>query len=186
VERVIFSSWHNSTTDVSRLCINTCAILTCDFVSWNLRPPFLPLARAAISPAFVRSRISSLSKSANEAKIPKISRPAGVVVSIFAPCPLNTRNPIFWSDSFVTVLTVRQRKALLDFPEDEASMLNHYVLSEDDIFHINRKRGDHNRLGFALQLCAFRYPGKFIQSDEPLPEKLVAFVSAQLGINPRK
>jgi TnpA family transposase len=83
-----------------------------------------------------------------------------------------------------TVLTVRQRKALLDFPEDEASMLNHYVLSEDDIFHINRKRGDHNRLGFALQLCAFRYPGKFIQSDEPLPEKLVAFVSAQLGINP--
>lgn len=83
-----------------------------------------------------------------------------------------------------TVLTVRQRKALLDFPEDEASMLNHYVLSEDDLDHINRKRGDHNRLGFALQLCAFRYPGRFIQSDEPLPEKLVAFVSAQLGINP--
>jgi TnpA family transposase len=83
-----------------------------------------------------------------------------------------------------SVLTARQRKALLDFPEDEASLLNHYVLSEDDIFHINRKRGDHNRLGFALQLCAFRYPGRFIQSDEPLPEKLVAFVSAQLGINP--
>jgi TnpA family transposase len=83
-----------------------------------------------------------------------------------------------------TVLTARQRKALLDFPEDEASMLNHYVLSEDDLHHINRKRGDHNRLGFALQLCAFRYPGRFIQSDEPLPEKLVAFVSAQLGINP--
>lgn len=76
-----------------------------------------------------------------------------------------------------TVLTARQRKALLDFPEDEASLLNHYVLSEDDIFHINRKRGDHNRLGFALQLCAFRYPGRFIQSDEPLPEKLVAFVN---------
>jgi TnpA family transposase len=82
-----------------------------------------------------------------------------------------------------TVLTVRQRKALLDFPEDEASMLNHYVLSEDDLHHINRKRGDHNRLGFALQLCAFRYPGRFIQSDEPLSEKLGAFVSAQLGIN---
>lgn len=85
-----------------------------------------------------------------------------------------------------TVLTARQRRALLDFPEDEASMLNHYVLSEDDIFNINRKRGDHNRLGFALQLCAFRYPGRFIQSDEILPEKLVAFVSAQLGINPRE
>lgn len=83
-----------------------------------------------------------------------------------------------------SVLTARQRKALLYFPEDEASILNHYVLSEDDIFNINRKRGDHNRLGFALQLCAFRYPGRFIQSDEPLPEKLVAFVSAQLGINP--
>jgi TnpA family transposase len=85
-----------------------------------------------------------------------------------------------------TVLTAKQRKALLDFPEDEASMLNHYVLSDDDIFNINRKRGDHNRLGFALQLCAFRYPGRFIQSDEILPEKLVAFVSAQLGVNPRE
>lgn len=84
------------------------------------------------------------------------------------------------------VLTAKQREALLDFSEDEASMLNHYVLSEEDIFNINRKRGDHNRLGFALQLCAFRYPGRFIQSDEILPEKLVAFVSAQLGVNPRE
>ena len=63
-------------------------------------------------------------------------------------------------------------------------MLKHYVLSNDDIFHINRRRGDHNRLGFALQLCAFRYPGRFIQPGERLPNKLVAFVSAQLGINP--
>lgn len=84
------------------------------------------------------------------------------------------------------VLTEKQRKVLLAFPEDEASMLNHYVLSEEDISYINSKRGDHNRLGFALQLCAFRYPGKLIQSDEPLPEKLVHFVSAQLGIDPNE
>ncbi len=85
-----------------------------------------------------------------------------------------------------TILTARQRKELLDLPHDESTMLKHYVLNDDDIFHINCRRGDHNRLGFALQLCAFRYPGRFIQPDEPLPSKFVTFVSAQLGINPIK
>ena len=82
------------------------------------------------------------------------------------------------------ILTERQRKELLALPDDESTMLNHYVLSEDDLFHINQRRGDRNRLGFALQLCAFRYPGRFIQSGEALPHKFVVFVSAQLGIKP--
>jgi TnpA family transposase len=83
-----------------------------------------------------------------------------------------------------TILTPRQRKELLDLSYDDSTMLKHYVLSDDDIFHINHRRGNHNRLGFALQLCAFRYPGRLIQFGEALPSKLVAFVSAQLGINP--
>lgn len=69
-------------------------------------------------------------------------------------------------------------------PDDEMIMLEHYVLSAEDIAHINQRRGDHNRLGFALQLCVFRYPGRFIQSGELLPHQFIRFVSAQLGIKP--
>lgn len=39
------------------------------------RPPLLPRARAAVSPAWVRSRIMSRSNSASEAKIWKMSLP---------------------------------------------------------------------------------------------------------------
>jgi len=38
----------------------------------------------------VRSAISSCSNSAKAAKMPKTSLPAAVVVSMAAPCPLNT------------------------------------------------------------------------------------------------
>lgn len=82
------------------------------------------------------------------------------------------------------VLTKRQRNELLNIPDDETTMLKHYVLSEEDMTHINRRRGDHNRLGFALQLCVFRYPGRFIQSSEVLPQQFITFIGAQLGISP--
>ena len=45
--------------------------------------------------------------------------------------------------------------ALFDMPTDEAALLRHYTLSGDVIEHV-WARG-HNRLAFALQLCAFRF-----------------------------
>lgn len=58
------------------------------------------------------------------------------------------------------VLTERSRAALFDLPTDEPSLLRHYTLADDDIEHIHARRLAHNQLGFALQLCAFRYPGR--------------------------
>ena len=63
-----------------------------------------------------------------------------------------------------SIWSARQRVALFDLPTDEASLLRHYTLSDDDIEHIRVRRGGHNRLGFALQLCAFRYPGRLLAS----------------------
>ena len=57
-----------------------------------------------------------------------------------------------------TILTARQRAALIDLPTDEASILYHYTLSDDDLEHINVRRRSENRFGYALQLCALRYP----------------------------
>ena len=34
------------------------------------------------------------------------------------------------------ILSARQRSALLDLPTDEASLLRHYILADDDLAHI--------------------------------------------------
>ena len=44
-----------------------------------------------------------------------------------------------------------------------------------------RRRG-HNRLGFALQLCAFRYPGRSFVAGEVIPLNVLRFIAAQLGM----
>lgn len=80
------------------------------------------------------------------------------------------------------VLTARQRSSLLDLPTDEASLLKHYTLADDDIEHIRTRRKARNRLGFALQLCAFRYPGRLLTADDTIPAEMVKFIAAQLSM----
>ncbi|CUH54099.1 Tn3 family transposase [Shimia marina] len=81
-----------------------------------------------------------------------------------------------------SILTERQRSALFNLPTDEVNMLQHYILADDDLEHINARRRSENRIGFALQLCAFRYPGRLLSSDEVIPEKVLRFIAAQLGL----
>ena len=80
-----------------------------------------------------------------------------------------------------SILTARQRAALFDLPMDEASILYHYTLSDEDIDIIQTRRHARNRLGFAIQLCAFRYPGRLLVSGEVIPEPISRFIAAQLG-----
>ena len=80
------------------------------------------------------------------------------------------------------ILTDRQRSALLDLPTDEPSLRKHYTLADDDLEHITQRRRDENRLGFALQLCALRYPGRVLHPGELVPSEVVAFIAVQLGI----
>ena len=82
-----------------------------------------------------------------------------------------------------SILTERQRSALFDLPTDETLMLRHYTLADDDIEHINERRRPENKIGFALQLCALRYPGRLLSSDEVIPEKILRFIAAQLGLS---
>ena len=79
------------------------------------------------------------------------------------------------------IWSVRQRAALFDLPTDEAALLRQYTLSDDDIEQIRLRRGAHNRLGFALQLCAFRYPGRILAAGEAIPLNVLRFIAAQLG-----
>ena len=81
-----------------------------------------------------------------------------------------------------SIWSARQRGALLDLPTDEAVLLRHYMLSDDDIEQIRVRRGGHNRLGFALKLCAFRYPGRILAVGEAIPLNVLGFIAAQLGM----
>ena len=81
-----------------------------------------------------------------------------------------------------SIWSPRQRAALFDLPTDEAALLRHYTLSDDGIEQIRVRRGGHNRLGFALQLCAFRHPGRLLASGEAIPLSVLRFIAAQLGM----
>lgn len=85
-----------------------------------------------------------------------------------------------------SILTDRQRAALFDLPTDEASMLRHYTLADDDLELIHARRRSHNRFGFALQLCALRYPGRLLAPGEVIPLAVTRFLAAQLGVTTRK
>ena len=80
------------------------------------------------------------------------------------------------------ILTERQRSVLLDLPIDDLSLLKHYTLGDDDLENIEQRRRPENRLGFALQLCALRYPGRALAPGEMIPSEVLSFIGAQLGI----
>ena len=82
--------------------------------------------------------------------------------------------------------TERQRKVLFDLPTDEGALLRHYILDNDDIEHIRTRRHAHNKLGFALQLCAFRYPGRLLTAGEIIPLPVTEFLAAQIGVKPHE
>ena len=59
-------------------------------------------------------------------------------------------------------LTEAQLDHLLALPTSEADLIRHWTLNAADLTAVERRRGDHNQLGYALQLCAFRYPGRLL------------------------
>lgn len=80
-------------------------------------------------------------------------------------------------------LTERQRESLVRIPTTQAELLKHYTLADEDLVHIRQRRRAHNKLGFALQLCLLRYPGRLLISGEVIPIELLDFISAQLGLS---
>ena len=84
-----------------------------------------------------------------------------------------------------TLLSAEQRTRLFGIPNDPAELTRHYVLSAEDSALVRAKRRPSNRLGFAIQLCVLRYPGRALNTSETLPVPMLAFVANQLRIDPK-
>lgn len=83
-----------------------------------------------------------------------------------------------------SLLTPAERAGLLAFPTTDDELIRYYTFSEPDLSAIRQRRGNHNRIGFAVQLCYLRYPGFALPPDADPPTPLLSIVGRQLNIEP--
>ncbi|WP_442962256.1 DUF4158 domain-containing protein [Pseudomonas sp. 7-41] len=57
------------------------------------------------------------------------------------------------------ILSATERDTLLALPESQDDLIRYYTFNDSDLSLIRQRRGDANRLGFAVQLSLLRYPG---------------------------
>ena len=84
-----------------------------------------------------------------------------------------------------TLLSAEQRNRLFGIPTDAGELTRHYMLSAADLALVRARRRPSNRLGFAVQLCAMRYPGRPLDPAEAPPSGMLAFVANQVSVDPK-
>ncbi|MCM3715488.1 Tn3 family transposase [Alkalihalobacillus oceani] len=84
------------------------------------------------------------------------------------------------------LLTEDQRTEFVRIPADmsESELETYYTFSQYDLEIIKRHRRDHNRLGFAVQLCVLRYPGWSLSDVGPIPDYIIEYIASQIDVNP--
>ncbi|WP_432763093.1 DUF4158 domain-containing protein [Actinomadura xylanilytica] len=58
-----------------------------------------------------------------------------------------------------------------------------FFLDDEDRALVGRRRGEHMRLGFALQLVTVRWLGTFLEDPLDVPGVVLEFVAEQLGVD---
>jgi TnpA family transposase len=81
-------------------------------------------------------------------------------------------------------LTAEQKAQYGKFSNEpnELQLARYFHLDEADLEFISNRRGDHNRLGFALQITSIRFLGCFVSDLSVVPMNAQHFVTSQLSI----
>ena len=79
-------------------------------------------------------------------------------------------------------MTTAQRDRLLALPDDEPTIVRHHSLTTSDLAAIASARTPATRLGYALQLCCLRYPGRHLRAGEVLPAIMLDHIAEQVGV----
>ncbi len=83
------------------------------------------------------------------------------------------------------LLSEGERARFLMLPDmDGRELVRHHTLSGADLTAVSVRRGVANRLGFAVQLCLLRYPGRPLRAGEAVPRPIVEFAASQIGADP--
>lgn len=83
-----------------------------------------------------------------------------------------------------SILSTTEQDTLLALPESQDDLIRYYTFNDSDLSLIRQRRGDANRLGFAVQLCLLRYPGYALCTDRDLPEPVIQWVAKQVQADP--
>lgn len=79
-------------------------------------------------------------------------------------------------------MTARQRATLLALPDSEAMVVRHHCLDAEDLAAVGNARTPATRLGYALQLCCLRYPGRHLRQSDLLPAIMLEHIAEQVGV----
>lgn len=80
-----------------------------------------------------------------------------------------------------TILSPAQRTAIFDPPADRATIERLYTLGPDDLAQVARRRRGANRIGYAVQLCYLRHPGRGLLMGEAVPDAILKLLAEQIG-----
>ena len=64
----------------------------------------------------------------------------------------------------------------------QADLERVFFLDDEDMDLVNQRRGDHMKVGFALQLVTVRWLGTFLDDPLNVPASVLEFVAGQLGV----